>query len=379
MKLSRTGRAAGVALTAALALAACGSDNTTTPTSSSASGAGSSSASAGGAAVTGTLNGEGSTAQKNAITQVITDFQTANSGATVNYNGTGSGAGIKQFNAGQVDFAGSDSALKTASTDGSTPETDAAKARCGGNDAWNLPMVAGPIAIAYNVKGVAKLALTPEVAAKIFSGAIKTWDDPAIKALNASATLPASPIKVFFRSDESGTTENFQKYLNGAAPAAWADKPAKKWAGKVGEGKPKSDGVAAAVKATDGGISYVEWSFATKNSLGVASIDNGGGAVELTGESAGKAVAAAKADGTGNDLRLKLDYATKSPGVYPIVLVTYEIVCSKGLAADKTALLKSFLTFFADPAEQSKLTAAGYAPLPAEIQTKVTTAVAAIS
>jgi len=111
----------------------------------------------------------------------------------------------------------------------------------------------------------------------------------------------------------------------------------------------------------------------------VASIDNGGGAVELTGDSAGKAVAAAKADGTGNDLRLKLDYATKTPGVYPIVLVTYEIVCSKGLAADKTALLKSFLTFFADPAEQSKLTAAGYAPLPAEVQTKVAAAITAIA
>jgi phosphate transport system substrate-binding protein len=137
--------------------------------------------------------------------------------------------------------------------------------------------------------------------------------------------------------------------------------------------------VAAAVKATDGGISYVEWSFATKNSLGVAQIDNGAGPVELTGESAGKAVSAAKQTGTGNDLALKLDYATKAPGAYPIVLVTYEIVCSKGLAADKTALLKSFLTFFADPAQQSKLTDAGYAPLPAEVQSKVATAIAAIS
>ncbi|HEX2804826.1 MAG TPA: phosphate ABC transporter substrate-binding protein PstS [Kineosporiaceae bacterium] len=376
LKLSRSGRVAGVALVGALALAACGSDNTT-PAATSAGG--SSGASAAGAAVSGTLNGEGSTAQKNAITQVITDFQTTNSGATVNYNGTGSGAGIKQFNAGQVDFAGSDSALKTAAADGTKTEADLAKARCQGNDAWNLPMVAGPIAVAYNVKGVDKLVLTPEVAAKIFNGTIKTWNDPAIKAINASATLPATPIKVFFRSDESGTTENFQKYLNGAAASTWTDAPAKKWAGKVGEGKPKSDGVAAAVKGTDGAISYVEWSFATKNGLGIAQIDNGGGPVELTGESAGKAVAAAKPDGTGNDLRLKLDYATKTPGVYPIVLVTYEIVCSKGLAADKTALVKSFLTFFADPAQQGKLTAAGYAPLPPEVQTKVAAAIAAIS
>jgi phosphate transport system substrate-binding protein len=370
-----------VAVAGALALAACGSDdNTTTPSTSAGAGASSASGSSsgGGAAVSGTLNGEGSTAQKNAIQLVINDFQTANPGATVNYNGTGSGAGIKQFNAGQVDFAGSDSALKTEASAGQS-EADAAKARCNGNDAWNLPMVAGPIAVSYNVKGVDKLVLTPDVAAKIFKGDIKTWDDAAIKAINTGATLPSTAIKVFFRSDESGTTENFQKYLNGAAPSVWTEKPAKKWGGKVGEGKPKSDGVATAVKGTDGGISYVEWSFATKNSLGVAQIDNGGGAVELTGDSAGKALAAAQPAGTGNDLKLKLDYATKTPGVYPVILVTYEIVCSKGLAADKTALLKAFLTSFADPTQQTKLTNEGYAPLPAEVQTKVAAAVAAIS
>jgi phosphate transport system substrate-binding protein len=327
----------------------------------------------------GTLNGEGSTAQKNAIQQIISDFQTANSGATVNYNATGSGAGIKQFNGGQVDFAGSDSALNATATGGGTSEADQAKTRCGGNEAWNLPMVAGPIAVSYNLKGVTKLVLTPDVTAKIFSGAIKTWNDPAIAAINTGTTLPASAIKVYFRSDESGTTDNFQKYLGGAAPAAWTLGAGKKWSGKVGEGKPKSDGVAAAVKSTDGGIAYVEWSFATKNSLGVAQIDNGGGAVELTGDSAGKAVAAATSAGTGNDLRLKIDYATKAAGAYPIVLVTYEIVCSKGLAADKTTLVKSFLKFFSDPAEQSKLTSLGYAPLPAEVQAKVATAAAAIS
>ena len=104
-------------------------------------------------------------------------------------------------------------------------------------------MVAGPIAIAYNVKGVSKLVLNADVAAKIFNGVVTTWNDPAIAALNSGATLPAAPIKVFFRSDESGTTENFTKYLKAAAPAAWTAAPAKKWTGK-GEGKEKSAGVA---------------------------------------------------------------------------------------------------------------------------------------
>ena len=393
MTLSRTGRLAGVALVGALSLTACGSDSNSTGSGTSAapatsaaatdassatSAAGSATPAAGGA-VTGTLTGEGSSAQKNAINQVITDFQQANPGATVNYNPSGSGAGIKNFNAGLDDFAGSDSALKSASTDGSTPEADAAKTRCGANPAWNLPMVAGPIAVAYNLKGADKVILTPEVTAKIFLGQIKTWDDAAIKAINPGVTLPGTAIKVFFRSDDSGTTENFQKYLNGAAATAWTEKPSKKFAGKVGEGKKGSDGVSAAVKATDGGIGYMEWSFATKSALGVAQIDNGGGAVELTADSAGKAVAAATPAGEGNDLKLKLDYATKAPGTYPIVLVTYEIVCSKGLAADKTALVKAFLKFFSGTDEQAKLTGLGYAPLPAEVQTKVAAAVDAIS
>lgn len=377
MKVSRSGRALGVALAGALALAACGSDDNSGSTTRSTDTA--PRAASGGSGVSGTLNGEGSTAQKNAIQQVITGFQTGNGTATINYNGTGSGAGIKQFNAGQVDFAGSDSVLKTEAAGGGTSEADAAKQRCGGNSAWNLPMVAGPVAIAYNLPGVSKLTVTADLAAKIFKGDVKTWNDPAVAAANAGVTLPSSPVKVFFRSDESGTTENFQKYLSAAAPSVWTGKPAKKWAGTVGEGKPKSDGVAAAVKATPGGISYVEWSFATKNSLGVARVDTGAGPVELTGESAGKAVAAATQTGTGNDLALKLDYATKAPGAYPIVLVTYEIVCSKGLPAEKTTLLKAFLTFFADPAQQGKLLEAGYAPLPTEVQSKVSAAVEAIA
>ena len=103
-------------------------------------------------------------------------------------------------------------------------------------------MVAGPIAIAYNVKGVTDLVLSADVQAKIFNGVVTTWNDPAITALNSGATLPAAPIKVFFRSDESGTTENYTNYLKAAAPAAWTAAAGKKWTGK-GEGKEKSAGV----------------------------------------------------------------------------------------------------------------------------------------
>jgi phosphate transport system substrate-binding protein len=378
-KLSRSARVGGLALVGALALAACGSDNNSGSSASATTGAaGAGSSSAG--AVSGTINGEGSTAQKNALDEAIADFTGQNSGAKVNYNATGSGAGIKSFNGGQADWAGSDSALKTDPAQGaSSSETADAKKRCAGNDAWNLPLVAGPIAVAYNAPGVSKLVLTPQLVAQIFQGKITQWNDPAIATVNSGVPLPNQKITVFFRSDESGTTENFEKYLAGAAPQDFTAKPSKKWAGTTGQGAAKSAGVAQGIKSTAGGIGYVEWSNAKDSGLGVAQIDNGGGAVELTAESAGKAVAAATPAGQGNDLRLKLDYATKAPGVYPIVLVTYEIVCSKGLDSAKVPVLTSFLRYLASADTQKKLADIGYATLPESVLTKVGTAIDAIS
>ncbi|MCE1177734.1 MAG: phosphate ABC transporter substrate-binding protein PstS [Micrococcales bacterium] len=383
MKIQRMSQVAALALVGSLSLAACGSDSNSTSDSSSGSASGSSSASGSESAAGGgedcgkvAIKAEGSSAQKNAIEEAISSYGDKCADAQVDYNPTGSGAGIKQFIAGQVDFAGSDSALKTEPKDGKI-EADEAKKFCG-SEAWNIPMVTGPIAIAYNVKGVDKLVLTPEVAAKIFKGQITKWNDPAIAKINSGATLPASDIKVFFRSDESGTTENFTNYLNKAASAVWTDEKSKSWKGK-GEGKEKSAGVAEATKSTDGGITYVELSYAKDNGLAMAQIDNGGGAVELTSESVGKAVAGAKQTGEGNNLALKLDYTTKEAGTYPILLVTYEIVCSKGKDAEKQAAIKAFLKHFASDDVQKGLEEIGYAPLPDEVKTKVNTAIDAIS
>ena len=365
-RLLRVGTVA-VASLGVLALSACGSD----PEPTGSSSPGSSTSSSGGDCPKGTLNAEGSSAQKNAIEEVISKYNEKCADVTVNYNPTGSGAGIKQFNASQVDFAGSDSALKP-------DEATAAATRCAGNPAVNLPMVIGPVAIAYNVDGLDKLILDGPTAAKIFQGDVKTWNAPEIAKLNPGAKLPSAPIAVFFRSDESGTTENFTKYLEAAGGGAWTGKPAKKWTG-TRAGKEKSAGVAEGVKSTKNSITYVEWSYAVDNKLGVAQIDTGSGAVELSAESAGKALAAAKPAGTGSDLALKLDYATKEAGAYPIILVTYEIACTKGLPAEKTALVKSFLSYFASADGQSSLTDLKYAPLPEETRTKVDAAIQAIS
>jgi phosphate transport system substrate-binding protein len=291
----------------------------------------------------------------------------------VNYQSVGSGAGIEQFIAGTVDFAGSDSALKP-------EEQPKADARCGTGKAINLPMVVGPVAVAYNLPGVEDLVLDAPTIAKIFSGTITTWDDAAIQALNPDATLPSTGVQAFHRSDSSGTTDNVTKYLVAAAGSDWTYDKGKEWRAPGGQGAKGSDGVAAGVKQTQGGIGYMELSFVENAGLQAARIDTGAGEpVELTTEAASTAVEAAEVTGTGNDLALSLDYATKAPGAYPIVLVTYEVVCEKGTAADKLDLLKGFLTWTASEAGQDAVAEVGYAPLPDSIVAKVRASVSALS
>ena len=379
---TRFAKLAAVLALGTMGLAACGSDPVSTAQPGGSSSSGGMSASGGMSSGSdtcpaGKVTGEGSTAQANAISEVISDYGSqCNNKATIEYNATGSGAGIKNFYGNLVDFAGSDSPLKTVAVDG-VVEADKAKARCGGNAAWDLPMVVGPIAFTYNIDGVDKLILNAEVLSKIFNGTIKTWNDPAIAALNKGVTLPSAAITVFFRSDESGTTENVTKFLSAAGNKAWKGVPAKAWTG-VGEGKNKSSGVAEGVTATKNSISYMEWSYAKDNKLKMAQIDNGAGATELTAATVAKAVSEATVKGTGNDLALAIKYTGTSAGAYPAVLVTYEIACSKGLAADKTAIVKDFLKFFASDQEQSSLEALGYAPMPPALLAKVKTAISAI-
>lgn len=375
---TRTASFAVLAALAAFGLVACGSDPSSSAEPGSNAGSNSSDGSASGLACPeGKLAAEGSSAQGNAITEVIASYNAeCGNKASIEYNPTGSGAGIKSFYNGLVDFAGSDSALKTEEKDG-VVEADKAKERCQGNPAWNLPMVTGPIAFAYNIDGVDKLVLNAEVLAGIFNGNIKTWDDEKIAKLNSGAQLPGEKIIVFFRSDESGTTENTTKFLSEAGKGVWKDEPAKAWTG-TGEGKNKSSGVAEGVTNTKNSISYMEWSYAKDNNLKMAQLDSGSGPVELTGEAVGKAVAEADIKGSGNDLALSLKYTDNADGAYPALLVTYEIVCSKGLDAEKTAIVKDFLTFFASDETQASLEELGYAPLPEAMLGKVKTAVSAI-
>lgn len=368
MKLERSSALLGVLAIGAMTLAACGSDDNSAATNITPN----AEIECGGKD---DLKASGSSAQANAMTRFISAHQTNCTDSKLDYTSSGSGAGVKEFLGGQTDFGGSDSPLDE-------EEAASAPQRCANAPAWNLPAVFGPIAVTYNIDGVTELALDGPTAAKIFNGTIETWDAPEIKALNPEAPLPSEPINVVFRSDESGTTDNFQKYLDAASEGAWGKGDGKVFAGGVGEGAKGNEGTSSAVKSTKNSIAYNEWSFAKQQQLGIADIITSAGPdpVELTVESAGKAIDGAKIKGEGNDLVLDTTsfYTPTEQGAYPIILPTYEIVCSKYDDAETTAAVKAFL-HSAISNGQGRLEEAGYIPIPEEFKTKLATAIDAIS
>ena len=380
LRASGAAKLAALAALAALSLAACGSDPSRRAPLSRRRGAGSSArAPRAWPAPPASSSPKGSSAQANAITEVIAAYNAeCGDTATIEYNPTGSGAGIKSFYNGLVDFAGSDSALKTEEKDG-VVETEKAKERCQGNPAWNLPMVVGPIAFAYNLDGVDKLVLNAEVLAEIFNGTITTWNDPKIAKLNSGVTLPGDKITVFFRSDESGTTENATKFLS--------RRRQRRLEGRAGQGLDRHRRGQEQVLRRGRGRHAAPrtpsptWSGATPRTTTSRSRSSTAAAapVELTGEAVGTAVGRGHGQGQRQRPGPEAEVRRHGAGAYPALLVTYEIVCSKGLDADKTAIVKDFLGYFASGDRAGSLEELGYAPLPADLLTKVKAAVTAIS
>src|SRR5699024_1668868 len=218
--LKRSGALFGLAALATVGLAACSDNN---------AGSGDTAAQAvDGIECAGdqSLTASGASSQNNAMTIFANSYAVSCDGNTLDYNSNGSGAGVSAFIGGQTDFGGSDSPLEG-------EEYARAAERCEG-PAWNLPAVFGPIAVAYNLDGV-DVALSGETLANIFNGTITSWNDPAIAAENEGVELPDQPISVIFRSDESGTTDNFQQYLEAASDGAWTGGAGKQFAGGVGE------------------------------------------------------------------------------------------------------------------------------------------------
>ncbi|WP_454979396.1 phosphate ABC transporter substrate-binding protein PstS [Corynebacterium propinquum] len=324
---------------------------------------------------TGELIGEGASSQQNAMDYFGVQFNSLTD-ATLAYNPTGSGSGQTEFIAGNVDFAGSDSPLKD-------DQIQAAADRCEGNDAWHLPMVIGPVAIAYNLEGVdGELNLPVDTVAKIFSGEITSWDDPEIAEANPDAELPDTKITVVYRSDESGTSDNFQKFLT-ASTGHW-DSAGKQFPQKIGEGANGSSGVASQTGSIDGAITYVESGFAEQTGLGIARLDFGSGPVKLSEESVGVALdnlkfTGAEGDEAPHDMVVDSDalFASDDEGAYPLILTTYEIVCSDGYDEETETQVKDFLNVMLE-SQDDELAASGYIPVTGEHLQRLHDAVDAI-
>jgi phosphate transport system substrate-binding protein len=360
VKKSLALRTTGVAVVAALGLAACGSDN------SSSAGGGNSS---GG---TVSLAPQGSTFQQTIEQQWASKFASIDSNVQVTYTGNGSSTGIQQFGEGNVPFAGSDVTMAPA-------EQTAANNACG-STAISLPITAGGVAIIYNVKGVSNLNLTAATLAKIFQNQIKKWNDPVIKAENPGANLPNEAIQLYYRQDGSGTTSVVNAFLTSVVGKAWnltlsADKTLN-W--PAGQGASGSDGVTQGVKQTEGGITYAEISYARQDNLPTAAIKGAkGGYVNISGASVAKSIKSGfQVTGTGNDLAGTLTFNHMTG--YPISTVSYVLVCQKYNDPATGAAVRKYLQYAAGSGQQ-EANALGFAPLPTSLDRKVLASINTVS
>src|SRR3569833_909658 len=261
----------------------CSSDKTDSGASSTASGGSSPSTQTTSTASGANLNGTGATFPQLIYQKWFQEYKDK-TGVTINYQGQGSGAGIKQITAHAVDFGASDA-----------PMSDDEMAKAPGIQ--HIPTVAGAVAVAYNVEGVPDgLKLTGPVIANIFAGKVKNWNDASIGTLNPGVKLPSIPIVPMHRADGSGTTNIFTTYLSQVSPD-WNGSIGKgksvKWpGGMAGKGNP---GVAALIQQTPGAIGYVELAYADKNKIPYAAVQNSSGAfVKPSIESTTAAAAAVK-------------------------------------------------------------------------------------
>jgi phosphate transport system substrate-binding protein len=346
----------------ALGVSACGSSDNSSTTAAAGTGASST------PSVSATLNGAGSTFAAPIYQQVGSALKSG--GLTINYQGVGSGDGVAQLQAGTADFAGSDPAL--------APE-DKSKMKVA---PVQVPIALGAITLSYNLSGQKSgIKLDGATAADIYLGKIKKWNDPAIAKLNSGLSLPDTNITVVHRSDSSGTTKGFTTFLAAYSPA-WKSGPGVdkdiKW--PTGTGAKGNDGVAAAVKQTDGAIGYVEQAYALQNGFTFADVKNKSGAfVAPTLETTS---AAAEGLTVPADLGIStIDSANAK--AYPIVSQTFldfpTDPCKAGGSKDVANGLVAFAKYLLGTEGQGTIKKLSYAPLPAELVTKGTDALSKVT
>jgi phosphate transport system substrate-binding protein len=349
-KQAATAGAAVVVLT--LALGACSSSGTSAPSGGSTGTA--TSGGGGSSNLSGTLNASGSSFQLSFQQAAIQAFKSVQSGMTVNYGGGGSGKGRTDLAAGTVNFAGSDSPI---------PSKEASN--FSGKTVLYFPVVIGPITLSYNLSGVSNLKLDAPVVAGIFDGKIRTWNDPAIKAINSGVNLPSTPIKLAVRSDSSGTTANFSNFLVEGAGSAWAlgTSSTINWP-KTAQAGNGNGGVAQIVKSTPGAIGYVDYADAKAAGLTFASVKNKAG--NYIAPSTASATAAAQNATVKPDLTFSCIW-TAGAQSYPITYQSWDLVIQSQSSTSTAAMLKAYIGYLLGDG-QKLLPTLNYAPLPPNIQ-----------
>jgi len=379
VKLKNVAAAGALALATALALSACSgsSDKTGSDAGNTSAPAASDSAKVDYSSLSGTITAGGSSAQANAQAAWTAAFTAQATGVKVNYDKSqGSGGGVTNWLGGSYDFAGTDAAL-------SDDQFTQAKTTCGPDGGLNIPVYLSGVSVIYKLPGDPKLKLSGSVIAKIFTGKITNWNDPAIAALNSGTTLPNLPISVVHRSDGSGTTANFTTYLSQVAASDWTTPAGTAWPNSVGSGQQGGSGVVNTVEAGNGTIGYADQSSigdATQASIQAGT--SGKTFVAYSASAATKAFDAAAQDAAqgDGDLTKKLDY-TKISGAseYPIPLLSYDVLCKTFKDSTQSKLTAAYIGFIGSKTGQEVGEKnAGAAALPASIQDEIAKTVALV-
>jgi phosphate transport system substrate-binding protein len=307
------------------------------------------------------LQGSGSTFVKPIMDKWTSEYGKANPNIKADYQGVGSGAGIKAIQGQTVDFGATDAAM----TDDEIKQSP--------SEIIHVPLVLGAVVLTYNVAGIEEpLKLAPDVIADIFLGKIKKWDDPRIKADNPNAALPSNDITPVYRSDGSGTSDVFTDFLSKTSQD-WKEKVGRtknpQLPQGVGIGAKGNDGVMGQVKQTPNTIGYVELTFALANKLPAALVKNSSGTfVEPSPDTVSNAAAVVLSNAP-DDLRMELTNASGA-NAYPIAGVTYALIYKDQKDAAKGKALVDFL-WWATHDGQNFTKDLHYSALPADLVKRV--------
>jgi len=302
------------------------------------------------------VTGAGSTFAYPFLSKAFRAYGNVHPDVTVSYQPIGSGGGIEHFTTKTVDFGASDVPMDA-------DELSRAK-----DPVLQVPVTLGGVGIAYNLHGIPKgLHLTRDVVANIYLGKITKWNDPAVAGLNPDINLPATPITVTYRSDDSGTTYIFTDFLSHVSPT-WKQEvgtgKAVSWPASGSVGGKGNAGVADAVRRTPGAIGYVELSYLLKNNMAYALLQNKAGKYVYPDIATVAAAAATKAGVSSTDFSI-VDAAGEES--YPISGYSWLLIYKKPAEAQLGLSVKQMTDWLVTEG-QSIAKSVDYVPLPDNVR-----------